>query len=147
LARIRTTCSKRTHRDVASELRLKVATEHDAALSLLKAGKYARSLGFSEQDSKRIVTALSELVRNIIKYAGHGVVVMRTVHRGQDIGMEVEARDRGPGIEDVEKAMTDHFSTGGTLGLGLPGVKRMVDELSVDSAPGKGTTVSFKMWH
>lgn len=128
------------------EIRLRIAAEHDVARSLLEATKYAEALGFDEQSNRKIVTAVSEIVRNIIKYAGSGELLIRALEDGPRIGMEVEARDRGPGIVDLDEAMRDHYSSGGTLGLGLPGVKRMMDQLEIDTAPGKGTRVTIRKW-
>jgi len=128
------------------EIRLRIAAEHDVARSLLEAGKYAKALGFDEQANRKLVTAVSEIVRNIIKYAGSGEVLMRSIEEGHRIGMEVEARDEGPGIPDLDKAMEDHYSSSGTLGLGLPGVKRMMDDLQVETATGKGTRVTIRKW-
>jgi serine/threonine-protein kinase RsbT len=128
------------------EIRLRIAAEHDVARSLLEAGKYAEALGLDEQAKRKIVTAVSEIVRNIIKYAGSGEISIRAIEDGPRIGMEVEARDRGPGIVDLDEAMQDHYSSGGTLGLGLPGVKRMMDQLEIDTAPGKGTRVTIRKW-
>jgi serine/threonine-protein kinase RsbT len=128
------------------EIRLRIAAEHDVARSLLEAGKYAEALGLDEQAKRKIVTAVSEIVRNIIKYAGSREISIRAIEDGPRIGMEVEARDRGPGIVDLDEAMQDHYSSGGTLGLGLPGVKRMMDQLEIDTAPGKGTRVTIRKW-
>lgn len=128
------------------EIRLRIAAEHDVARSLLEAGKYAEALGLDEQAKRKVVTAVSEIVRNIIKYAGSGEISIRAIEDGPRIGMEVEARDRGPGIVDLDEAMQDHYSSGGTLGLGLPGVKRMMDQLEIDTAPGKGTRVTIRKW-
>jgi serine/threonine-protein kinase RsbT len=93
-----------------------------------------------------IATAVSELANNIIKYADRGEILMDRINAGSRVGMEVIARDRGPGIEDIEKAMEDHYSSGNTLGLGLPGVKRMMDEIELTSEPGKETTVTIRKW-
>ncbi len=113
---------------------------------MLEATVFARQAGFDEPQSQMIATAVSELTRNILKYAGSGTLtVRRTEGAGRD-GIEVEAADQGPGIEDTSAAMRDHFSSGGTLGLGLPGVKRMMDEFSLISEPGRGTVVQATKW-
>jgi serine/threonine-protein kinase RsbT len=88
----------------------------------------------------------SELARNILKYAGHGRVQLEVLEQTGRRGVRVVATDRGPGIEDVEQAMADHYSTGGTLGLGLSGARRMMDELTITSDPGKGTRVEATKW-
>lgn len=93
-----------------------------------------------------VATAVSELAGNIIKYATRGEVVVRGVKERGRRGVEVVVSDNGPGIADVEQALQDHFSTSGTLGLGLPGVKRLMDQFSIESAPGRGTTVVACKW-
>ena len=104
------------------------------------------AIGFDEVVSQMIATAVSELAHNIVKYAGGGEIRMDRIDSGSQAGIEVVARDRGPGIENIEKAMTDHYSSGNTLGLGLPGVKRMMDEFELDTEPGRGTTVTIRKW-
>jgi serine/threonine-protein kinase RsbT len=81
-----------------------------------------------------------------LKYAGTGEVRLRQVEGQLRRGVEIEAIDRGPGIADPDAAMRDHFSSGGTLGLGLPGVERMMDEFWLDSTPGEGTRVTARKW-
>jgi serine/threonine-protein kinase RsbT len=131
---------------VSAEFHRKIRTEMDARHTVLESTLYAREAGFDETPSRLIGTAVSELVRNILKYAGTGEVRLRRVKGKDGRGIEIEATDRGPGIEDCEAAMNDHFSSGGTLGLGLPGVKRMMDEFSLDSALGEGTRVTARKW-
>jgi len=113
---------------------------------VLESSLYSREAGFDETPSRMIATAVSELVRNILKYAGSGEIRLRRVNGMGGRGIEIEAVDQGPGIADCEAAMSDHFSSGGTLGLGLPGVKRMMDEFSLESTPGKGTRVTARKW-
>ena len=93
-----------------------------------------------------IATALSELGQNILKYAERGEVSIEQISEGTRTGVQLTAQDQGPGIEDLEQAMTDHFSSSGTLGLGLPGVRRMMDEFKIDSAPQQGTVVTVRKW-
>jgi len=106
----------------------------------------AQAVGFGLTDTTRIVTAASELARNICKYAGAGVMHVRHVERDDRAGLELDFVDKGPGIEDLEKAMEEGFSTSGGLGLGLPGSKRLMDEMDVRSTAGRGTTVSVRKW-
>jgi serine/threonine-protein kinase RsbT len=131
---------------VSAELRRTIRTETDVGRVALEATQYSQNAGFDETPSCMIATAVSELVRNILKYAGSGEVRLRQVKGKGGRGIEIEAVDRGPGIADCEAAMRDHFSTGGTLGLGLPGVERMMDEFSLESAPGEGTRVTARKW-
>ncbi len=112
----------------------------------MKAKDAATAIGFDEVKCQMIATAVSELANNILKYAGHGEILLDQVTAGSRVGMEVIARDSGPGIEDTGKAMEDHYSSGKTLGLGLPGVKRMMDDFELASEPGKRTTVTVRKW-
>jgi len=131
---------------VSAELHRKIRTEMDAGRVALEATQYAQAAGFDETPSRMIATAVSELVRNILKYAGSGEIRLRRVKDERGRGIEIEAFDQGPGIANCEAAMRDHFSSSGTLGLGLPGVKRMMDEFSLESAPGEGTRVTACKW-
>ncbi len=131
---------------MSAELRRTIRTEMDASHTVLESTLYSRGAGFDETPSQMIATAVSELVRNILKYAGTGEIRLRRVKGLGRRGIEIEAVDRGPGIADCEAAMHDHFSSGGTLGLGLPGVKRMMDEFSLESTPGEGTRVTTRKW-
>jgi serine/threonine-protein kinase RsbT len=112
----------------------------------MEARKAAMAIGFDEIVCQMIATAVSELANNIVKYAGCGEILMDRIKTGSRIGIEVTARDKGRGIEDIQKAMADHYSSGNTLGLGLPGVKRMMDEFEITSEPGKRTTVIIRKW-
>ena len=131
---------------MSAELHSTIRTEMDASRTVLESTLYSREAGFDETPSRMIATAVSELVRNILKYAGTGEIRLRRVKRMGGHGIEIEAVDQGPGIADCEAAMRDHYSSGGTLGLGLPGVKRMMDEFSLESTPGKGTRVTARKW-
>ena len=129
-----------------NQVRISVRNETGIALSVMKARNAATAIGFDELMCQMIATAVSELANNIIKYAGHGEILLDRVIAGSRVGMEVIARDRGPGIKDIEKAMEDHYSSGNTLGLGLPGVKRMMDDFELTSEPGKITAVIIRKW-
>lgn len=102
--------------------------------------------GFGSTDITMIATAISELARNILKYAHEGEVVVETVRQDSKTGLLVVARDDGPGIADVGLAMQDGFSTANSLGLGLPGTRRMMDEFEIVSSPGHGTIVTVIKW-
>jgi serine/threonine-protein kinase RsbT len=123
-----------------------VSSDSDVVAARQLGRRLAEELGFGRAEQALIATAISELARNIVNYAGHGVVEIGEVMRGRKLGLRVVARDRGPGIKDVELAMRDGFSTGKSLGLGLPGTRRMADEFEIDSAPGAGVTVKFVKW-
>ena len=106
----------------------------------------AAELGFSATDATLIATAISELARNIVSYARKGEITVKTIHGSSRHGILVIASDNGPGIPDVLQAMRDGFSTSGSLGLGLPGVRRLMDEFQIASQPGRGTIVTVKKW-
>ena len=129
-----------------NQIRIAVRDETGIVRSVMEARKAAMAIGFNEVICQMIATAVSELANNILKYAGCGEILMTRIIAGSRTGMEVAARDRGPGIEDIQNAMADHYSSGGTLGLGLPGVKRMMDEFEITSEPGKRTTVIIRKW-
>ena len=131
---------------MSAQRRLQILKDADASRAALEATQYSLAAGFGETRSRMIATAVSELARNILKYASAGEIRLRQVEGPSGCGVEIEAVDRGPGIVDVEAAMRDHFSSGGTLGLGLPGVRRMMDEFSLDSTPGEGTRVTAVKW-
>jgi serine/threonine-protein kinase RsbT len=103
-------------------------------------------MGFSGMDIARMVTATSELARNMVLYGGGGVVRVTRVDEGESPGVCVEFADEGPGIASIDDAMRDGFSTGGGLGLGMPGAARLVDCFHVDSALGRGTRVEIRKW-
>ena len=131
---------------MSHKLHLTIGNESEASRAALQVTAYLRAAGFDDVPSHMVATAVSELARNIVKYASHGEIWLRHVEGKRGRGIEVEAVDDGPGIEDTEAAMRDHVSTGGTLGLGLPGVRRLMDEFELDSAPGKGTRVTARKW-
>ena len=106
----------------------------------------ARQLGFSLTDVTMIATAISEIARNITSYAGRGEVSVGVQYRDGRKALVVRAEDDGPGIADIERALEDGYSTGRGLGLGLPGARRLMDRLIVESAPGKGTVVEMWKW-
>jgi serine/threonine-protein kinase RsbT len=106
----------------------------------------ALQIGFTGSDLTVIATAISELGRNILSYAGKGTIYLHSDHSGNRRGIVVVARDDGPGIADIEMAMQDGFSTSKSLGLGLPGTRRLMDEFEIESVVGKGTTVTVKKW-
>ncbi|MGW2157272.1 anti-sigma regulatory factor [Nonomuraea sp. NPDC001699] len=102
--------------------------------------------GLSLVDQTKIVTAASELARNALVYAGGGDVRIDLVENGRKRGLKLIFSDEGPGIPDLDKALTDGFTTGGGMGLGLGGSRRLVDEFDLISAPGEGTTVTVTKW-
>jgi serine/threonine-protein kinase RsbT len=131
------------------EWRVVIAGEEGIVAARHQAREAAKGLGFGSVDQSRIATAVSELARNVARYAtgGRGEVVVRELLPGDARpGLEVVVRDEGPGIANVEQALRNGFSTGKGLGMGLPGTKRLMDEMAIDSAPGHGTTVTIRKW-
>lgn len=128
------------------EIRVEIHTDSDVVTARQEARKMGADLGFTSTDLTLLATAISEIARNITAYAGEGEVTLRALDVDGRTGIEVLAVDNGPGIEDVELAMQDGFSTGSGLGLGLPGTRRLVDEFEVRSTRGAGTTVRLVKW-
>jgi serine/threonine-protein kinase RsbT len=131
---------------VTDEVLVHVSTDADVVAAREKGRELSARLGFSSIDLTLIVTAISEVARNILLYAQEGEIVLRVDGDGARPGIIVEARDEGPGIPDLELAMRDSFSTGNGLGLGLPVARRLMDEFEIQSEISKGTTVVMKKW-
>ena len=131
---------------MTDEVLVHVSTDADVVAAREKGRELSARLGFSSIDLTLIVTAISEVARNILLYAQEGEIVLRVDGDGARPGIIVEARDEGPGIPDLELAMRDSFSTGNGLGLGLPGARRLMDEFEIQSEISKGTTVVMKKW-
>lgn len=128
------------------EYRTMIDGEAGIASAIVQTRSQCTAIGFDAASRCRIETAVSELARNIIKYAGTGEMVFRAIQDQHRRGIEVRACDDGPGIEDLDLAMRDHYTTGRSLGLGLPGVRRMMDDFDIDSKPGKGTRITIRKW-
>jgi serine/threonine-protein kinase RsbT len=131
---------------VRDELRVAIASDSDVVAARREARALASELNFTSTDITLLATAISEIARNITTYAGEGEIVLSVVQDDDRAGIRVVARDEGPGIRDVERAMEDGYSTGSGMGLGLPGARRLTDEFSIDSRPGRGTTVVMVKW-
>src|SRR5579885_1816011 len=131
---------------MAAELVVQIRADADVLIARQKARELAKPLNFSASDLTLIATAISEVARNIVTYAKHGQIVLGIVTRGRRRGIRVVAQDEGPGIPDIARAMEDGYSTSSSLGLGLPGSKRLMDEFDVVSTVGKGTTVTLTKW-
>lgn len=125
---------------------ISIRSDGDVARVVALTANTAKEAGLDPVRVNAASTAASELARNIIKYAGAGQVSVRKVFAEGTDGVRIVASDRGPGIADIDTALRDHYSTGGTLGLGLPGVKRLMDEVDIESHPGKGTRVTATLW-
>jgi serine/threonine-protein kinase RsbT len=129
------------------EIVVAVLRESDVVTARQKGREVSQRLGFTGSDLTIIATAISEIARNIVVYAHHGEIALGPVTNGDRCGISVAARDSGPGIPDLTAAMRDGFSTGiRSLGLGLPGARRLMDEFEIQSEVGVGTTVIMRKW-
>jgi serine/threonine-protein kinase RsbT len=131
---------------MADETRVEIASDADVVIARQRGRQLATDLGFAGSELTLIATAISEVARNIVEYARSGEIVLVPIEDGGRRGIEVVARDRGPGIADLELAMQDGYSTQKSLGLGLPGAKRLMDEFDIVTELGRGTTVTLKKW-
>jgi serine/threonine-protein kinase RsbT len=131
---------------VVDETLVEIKSDLDIIAARQKGRALAAALEFSPSELTLIATAISELARNIVLYAKRGDVTLRWIERGGMRGILVRASDRGPGIEDVHRVLQGGYSTSRSLGLGLSGVKRLMDEFEIDSKPGAGTRVTVRKW-
>jgi serine/threonine-protein kinase RsbT len=128
------------------EVRVPVGSGVDIVTARLEGRQLAAKAGFNGSDLTVIATAISEVARNIVEYARKGEIILRIVQDGTKKGLCVEARDDGPGIPNIELAMQDGYSTGRGLGLGLPGIRRLMDEFQIKSKVSEGTTIVATKW-
>jgi serine/threonine-protein kinase RsbT len=134
----------------------RLVVEKDETMAVLRSDDVVRvrqavraravEAGFGIVDQTKLVTAASEIARNTVVYGGGGTLVIEIVREGARRGVQLTFSDNGPGIADLKAAMTDGYTTGGGLGLGLSGAKRLSNEFSIESTPGKGTTVTLARW-
>ncbi|UQS16047.1 anti-sigma regulatory factor [Pseudomonas sp. HS6] len=120
--------------------------EQDVVLARQQARKLATECGMRLIDLTKLVTAVSELARNTMVYGGGGDMDWQILDEDHKVGLRLTFRDEGPGIADIKLAMTDGWTSGSGLGLGLTGAKRLVDEFELDTAPGKGTRITITRW-
>jgi serine/threonine-protein kinase RsbT len=130
----------------AEEIRVAINSDQDIVTARQKGRALAIEVGFSSGDATLVATSISELARNIVSYARKGEIQLKMVQGSGRQGILIIASDDGPGIPDIRQAMRDGFSTSGSLGLGLPGVRRLMDEFEIASEPGQGTIVKVKKW-
>jgi len=136
----------RCEANASGRLAYAIVQEADVENAMCGCRRCARQLGFSESVVFMVATALVELARNMLYHAGGGTMTINECSRASRWGIELVAIDHGPGISDVALAMQDHFSTRGTLGIGLPAVKRMMDSMDIETVVGQGTTVRACKW-
>ena len=127
-------------------LRFQILTDLDIVMARVEGRNLARSLGFGVIDQARVATAISELTRNIVLYAGKGTVTLRAIETPQRRGIEIVCADSGPGIADVSLVMREGYSSRRGLGMGLPGTRRLMDEFEIRSKPGQGTVITARKW-
>ena len=132
-------------RVVSAEV-MEIRTSDDIVLVRQAVRKKSVALGFGLVDQTKVVTASSELARNTLDYGGGGNVAIEVVENGSRSGVRLICVDQGPGIPDIEQALTDGFTSGNGMGLGLGGAKRLCHEFEIDSKPGEGTRVSILRW-
>ncbi|NLG71544.1 MAG: anti-sigma regulatory factor [Chloroflexi bacterium] len=131
---------------MTEEIRIPIRSETDIVVARQSGRALAAEAGFTGSELTVIATAISEVARNIVNYAQTGEICIQQVKSGKQIGLLIVASDRGPGIADVALALQDGYSTSNGLGLGLPGVKRLMDEFEIVSEVGVGTTVTMRKW-
>jgi serine/threonine-protein kinase RsbT len=129
-----------------NKIEVPIVREQDVVPLRNRVKEYGVKAGMSILNQTKLITATSELVRNLLKYGGGGKVIVEEVSNGRDKGVRVIFSDNGPGIVDVDLAMKDGYSTGKSLGLGLPGTKRLVNEFDLKTEMGVGTTVTIIKW-
>jgi serine/threonine-protein kinase RsbT len=131
---------------VENEIQVPINSDQDIVTARQRGRLMAAALGFSSGDATLIATAISELARNIVTYAKYGEIRLTVINGSARQGIQLVAQDRGPGIPDIPQALRDGFSTSGSLGLGLPGVMRLMDEFKIVSEKNCGTTVIAHKW-
>lgn len=131
---------------VLNKDRMVIAKEQDVVPYRNRVKEFAVKIGMSLVNQTKLITAASELVRNMLKYANGGVTTIEVVSKGRENGIRLTFEDKGPGIADIAQAMKDGYSTGKSLGLGLPGAKRLSSEFDIKSTIKKGTTITLIKW-
>ena len=131
---------------IRDEIRVPIGTDDDILIARQKGRELGIRLGFGPSDLAVIATAISELARNILVYAINGNIICWPIERGTKKGIVIQAIDEGPGIPNIEVVLRDGYSTSGGLGLGLPGVRRLMDEFAIVSRKDRGTTVTAIKW-
>jgi serine/threonine-protein kinase RsbT len=125
---------------------MKIEKEQDVVPFRNRVKEYAIKIGMGIVNQTKLITAASELVRNMLKYGGGGLAIIEVINHGRENGIRLTFQDQGPGIKDIPLAMKDGFTTGKSLGVGLPGTKRLVSEFDIKSIVGQGTTVTIIKW-
>lgn len=134
------------HMALRAPVTIPIRREEDIIVARQRGREMARELGFGLVDQSRIATAISELTRNILRYAGEGAASLHPISHSGRRGIEIVCEDSGGGIADVDSALAGHASHGPGLGIGLPGTRRLMDEMEIESAVGQGTRVTIRKW-
>jgi serine/threonine-protein kinase RsbT len=148
VSRLGVPASRGKEATVTGAVRVAIRSDEDIVVARERVRELAQPLGFTQVEITMIATAISELARNIVMYAGRGEIELGVEKPGNGRqAIVVIARDEGPGIDDVDAALRVGYSTSGQLGIGLPGVRRLMDDFRLESARGKGTVVIARKWH
>jgi serine/threonine-protein kinase RsbT len=131
---------------VARQETFELRSDFDVVAARRGVRDWAKDIGLTVLDLTKVVTASSELARNTLVHGGGGVMCLQLVHHAGRQGLRVTFTDRGPGIPEIARAMEDGYTSGGGMGIGLPGAKRLVNEFDLSSTPGEGTTVTIVRW-
>ncbi|SJZ87701.1 anti-sigma regulatory factor [Sediminibacterium ginsengisoli] len=131
---------------VLNKDKMQIIREQDVVPFRNRVKEYATKIGMGIVNQTKLITAASELVRNMLKYGGGGEALIEVISQGRDNGIRLTFTDKGPGITDIPLAMKDGYTTGKSLGVGLPGARRLVNEFDIKSTPGSGTTVCIIKW-
>jgi serine/threonine-protein kinase RsbT len=131
---------------VSKQMLFDLQSDTDVVAARHGVREWAREIGLTVLDLTKVVTAASELARNAIVHGGGGVMCLQMVRQTNRDGLRMTFSDRGPGIAEVDRAMKDGYSTGGGMGIGLPGAKRLVNEFDLSSTPGEGTSITIVRW-
>lgn len=125
---------------------LKIMSEHDILTARRIIRKLSSEISFSILEETKIQTAASELIRNMLYYAGEGIVLFKILNNNNKLGLSIEFIDKGPGIEDIDLALKEGYSSHNGLGIGLPGSRRLVNQFTITSEKGKGTKIKIIRW-
>jgi len=131
---------------MTNDSHIHIRSEADISIAIYASKRVAAEMGFSDVEEMFVATAVSELGNNLFFHANGGVITVRTLTYPDRQGIEILSQDEGPGIEDINLAMTDGYSTAGSLGHGLGAVRRLMDEFEIESTPGKGTRIAARTW-
>ncbi|RMH69690.1 MAG: anti-sigma regulatory factor [Gemmatimonadetes bacterium] len=127
------------------DLIIEINADADVMIAQIRARKFASALGFSKPEATAVAIVVSELSQNIVTYGHGGQITISSLHTS-GVGLQIVATDHGPGIHNIEQALKDGFTTGKSLGIGLPAVKRLMDEFEIKTGLDQGTTITVKKW-